>query len=93
MVERAGRFVSSRGDGRTVAGGGGTDGPSERAIFGLPDGGLKGRGRGPGRCRGGGRGSSVRRNGVGAEFILNRVSRFLCNFSDYSLVALVEIPT
>ena len=23
----------------------------------------------------------------------NRVSRFLCNFSDYSLVALVEIPT
>ena len=42
MVERAGRFVSSRGDGRTVAGGGGTDGPSERAIFGLPDGGRMG---------------------------------------------------
>ena len=42
MVERAGRFVSSRGDGRTVAGGGGTDGPSDRAIFGLPDGGRMG---------------------------------------------------
>ena len=45
MVERARRFVSSRGDGRTVAGGGGIDGPSERAIFGLPDGGADGGGR------------------------------------------------
>ena len=34
-----------------------------------------------------------RRNGVSTEFILNRVSRFLCDFSDYSLAALVEIPT
>ena len=34
-----------------------------------------------------------RRNGVGAEFILNCVSHFLCDFSDYSLVALVEIST
>ena len=42
MVERAGRFVSSRGDGRTVAGGGGTDGPPERGIFGGPDGGRMG---------------------------------------------------
>ena len=49
MVERAGRFVSSRGDGRTVAGGGGNDGPSGRAIFGVADGGRMGAAEGGSR--------------------------------------------